>query len=171
MTEAFTWTIPLAAASIITQDSSVEEKINVYTAVMGTPAEYEVVLTNSITVTDIADPFPIATTFTVSIIDCQVDSFAAPTSPSDAVEYTVGGSTIAVLTIPAWTQTDGAVVCSYTELLSFDPALEGYSTWLSITDRTITINEHESSSIPTASVTITVTSSLTNHPSDPVASS
>lgn len=68
VSEAFTWTIPALASSIITEDGSNEEMIQVENAVLIDAADYEVTLTNEITGTGIADPFTVVSTFTVKIV-------------------------------------------------------------------------------------------------------
>ena len=64
--------------------------------------------------------------FNVIVSNCIVTTFTAPDSPSNAIEYAIGGDTNTAVfhIIPAWTQTNAAAVtCGHAETLTFSPDL------------------------------------------------
>ena len=69
---------------------------------------------------------------------CDVASFAAPSSPTDPLDYDIGGTDL-TFNIPSWTNS-----CGYTESLTFTPDLASYA-WITVTGRTVTISSSDTS--------------------------
>ena len=94
---------------------------------------------------------------------CTIATFTAPTSAGTLTHKIGTGDQ--TLTIPAWTQQDsGGSACSYTETLTFSPALSGYS-WISVSGRVVTINSSSSGDVSVNQL-FTVTSTLDNSPTN-----
>ena len=91
---------------------------------------------------------------------CTVSTFTAPSSQG-TVTHKIGTSA-STFTIPAWVQKDsGNVDCSYTETLTFSPALADHA-YVSVSGRVITIDSSSSSDLNTSQL-FTVTSTLNDN--------
>ena len=91
---------------------------------------------------------------------CTIATFTAP-ADKGTVTHKIGTSAT-TFTIPAWVQKDGSNnACSYTETLTFSPALSGKN-YISVSGRVISISSSSSSDLNVSQL-FTVTSTLNDN--------